>query len=95
MIYHILMNGFKEARAVYHEKFQKQVPNKTLKELNWDMVEHNTLLQQSQVLCEAVKKILESAIKKRTAASHVLDTMLSDESNINIFYILTRFYIAC
>ena len=28
-----LMNGFQKARAVYHEKFQKQVPNKTLKEL--------------------------------------------------------------
>ena len=58
-----LMNGLQNARAVYHEKFQKQVqvPNKTLKELNWDIVEHNTLLQQSQLLCESVKKTLDSA----------------------------------
>ena len=68
-----LMNGFHKARAVYHDKFQKQVPNKTLKELNWDVVEHNTLLQQSQLLCENVNMTLESAssdeLQETTAAT--------------------------
>lgn len=117
-----LMNGFQKARAVYHEKFQKQVPNKTLKELNWDIVEHNTLLQQSQLLCENVKDTLESAFpdeldestaanirklavksksylcdiykKRRTAASHVLVTMLSDERRAKKPYALPVRFIA-
>lgn len=116
------MNGFHKARAVYHEKFQKQVPNKTLKELNWDVVEHNTLLQQSQLLCETVNMTLESASsdelqettaatiqklavkikaylcdiykKRRTAASHVLVTMLSDERRTKKPYALPVQFIA-
>ena len=55
-----LMNGFQKARVVYHEKCQKQVPNKTLKELNWDIVEE-THLQQSQLLFETVNDTLKLA----------------------------------
>ncbi len=120
-----LMNGLTEARSIYKEKFAKNVPNKTLKELNWNIVEYNTLLQQAQQLKQvvtntlvlvtsneteekknartaAVKKVgskIKSYLsdvykKKRTAASHVLVTMLSEEKREKKPYALPVRYIS-
>ncbi|KAK3739432.1 hypothetical protein QZH41_015586 [Actinostola sp. cb2023] len=115
-----LMNGLEKARTTYHEKFLQKVPNQTLKELNWEIVEFNTLLQQNQMLqsriddicleddevkyegtsksiphlaTELTSYLSDSFRKKRTAASHVLVTMLSDEKRSKKPYALPVRYI--
>lgn len=107
-----LDSGYKEAVAVYTKKYNNpSTADEALKNANWDVVEYQTLLQQSQTLKQAyeaelshlnpavmtpqdlravkasvrglasdAKTYLRNIFKKRrTAATHVLVLMLSDE----------------
>ena len=122
-----LDSGFKEASEHFEKKFrQGNCPEETLKEANWEVIEFQTLLQQSQELKlkyedilpnlaqdgiggalnlmtltiknlgENTKKYLRNLFKKkRTAATHVMVTMLSDEKRSQKPYALPVQYIAC
>lgn len=107
-----LDSGYKEAVAVYTKKYNNpSTADEALKNANWDVVEYQTVLQQSQTLKQAyeaelshlnpavmtpqdlravkasvrglasdAKTYLRNIFKKRrTAATHVLVLMLSDE----------------
>lgn len=108
-----LESGFQDAVKEYKKKFNcVTTPEETLKNANWNVVEFQTLLQQSQRLRQEYQvqlgqlenmasatpqafRVVKSAIrdvsndakmylrnlfkKKRTAATHVLVLMLSDE----------------
>ena len=122
-----LDNGFKEASAHFEKKFQQaNCPEETLKEANWEVIEFQTLLQQSQQLKLKYEDILPNLAqdgnraalnliritvkdlagstqkylrnlykKKRTPATHVMVTMLSDERRSHKPYALPVQYIAC
>ena len=119
-----LSDGFKTAKKLFEEKVkQGNCPEATLKERNWEVVECQTLLQQSQQLAlnfqTAVSSISGSTItkpmrsnvntlashrsqylrnlykKKRTSATHVVVTMLSDERRSSKPYALPVRYIPC
>lgn len=107
-----LDSGYKEAVAVYTKKYNNpSTADEALKNANWDVVEYQTLLQQSQTLKQAYEaelshlnpavvtpqdlRAVKAAVrglasdaktylrnifkKRRTAATHVLVLMLSDE----------------
>ena len=117
-------NGFKEASEHFDKKFrQANCPEEVLKEANWEVIELQTLLQQSQELklkCEDIlpnlaqdriggvvrltirnlaentQKYLRNLFKKkRTAATHVMVTMLSDEKRSQKPYALPVQFITC
>lgn len=119
-----LSNGFKTAKKSFEEKVkQTNCPEATLKERNWEVVEYQTLLQQSQKLAldfqnvassisdTAITKLTRSSIetlashrtqyltnlykKKRTSATHVVVTMMSDEKRSTKPYALTVRFIPC
>ena len=112
-----LDSGFKEASEHFEE---------TLKEANWEVIEFQTLLQQSQELklkfedilsnlaqngnrgalnvirltikdlASSTQKYLRNLFKKkRTPATHVMVTMLSDEKRNHKPYALPVQYIPC
>lgn len=119
--------GFKEASEHFEKKFrQPNCPEETLKEANWEVIEFQTLLQQSQELKLQYEDILPNLAqdctrgalnlmrltiknlaantqkyfrnlfrKKKTAATHVMVTMLSDEKRSHKPYALPVQYIAC
>ena len=118
-----LDSGLEEASA-HFEKFQQvNCPEETLKEANWEVIEFQTLLQQSQELklkyedilpnlaqdgnrgslriavkdlAGSTQKYLRNLLKKkRTPATHVMVTMLSDEKRSQKPYALPVHYIAC
>ena len=119
-----LNSGFEAAQKHFEEKMSKgNCPEATLKESSWEVVEYQTLLQQSQQFAtdfqHALSTIASSTInqvmkvkiddlaskrsqylrnlykKKRTGATHVVVTMLSDEKRANKPYALHVRYIPC
>ncbi len=75
-----LLNGFKTAKKSFEEKAkQPNCPEATLKERNWEVVEYQTLLQQSQKLALDFQNVASSmpatAITKLTRSS--LETLAS------------------
>lgn len=122
-----LDSGFKEASQHFEKKFrQPNCPEETLKEANWEVIEFQTLLQQSQELklkfedilpnlaqngnrgalnvirltikdlASSTQKYLRNLFKKkRTPATHVMVTMLSDEKRNHKPYALPVQYIPC
>lgn len=119
-----LNNGFKTSKVHFEEKIkQANCPEATLKDTNWDVVEYQTLLQQSQKLAldfenslssisgTNISKATRSTVntlashcsqylrnyykKKRTSASHVVVTMMSDERRSTKPYALPVRYIPC
>ena len=111
--------------ADHFEKKSRQAncPQETLKEANWEVVEYQILLQQSQELHQEFENLLTSLAdmtqaaaiiptihnlatssivylrsifkKKRTAATHVLVLMLSDERRAKKPYALPVRYVPC
>lgn len=58
-----LEEGFKHASETFQKKFnQANCPEETLKESNWDVVEFQTLLQQSQQLKFKFEEVLSSLV---------------------------------
>ena len=119
-----LDKGFKEAADHFEKKSrQANCPEETLKEANWEVVEYQILLQQSQELHQDFENALASLAdmtqadailptvhslatssfvylrsifkKKRTAATHVLVLMLSDERRAKKPYALPVRYVPC
>ena len=124
-----LDKGLKEASDHFHKKFQQaNCPEETLKEASWEVIEFQTLLQQSQELKSMFEDVLPSLDpnrdagrgalnllritvkdlasstqkylrnvfkKKRTPASHVMVTMLSDEKRDHKPYALPVQYLPC
>ena len=122
-----LDSGFKEASKYFEKKFrQPNCPEETLKHANWEVIEFQTLLQQSQELkfkyedilpnlaqdgnrgalnlirltikdlATSTQKYLRNLFKKkRTPATHVMVTMLSDEKRNHKPYALPVQYIPC
>jgi len=124
-----LDKGLKEASDHFHKKFQQaNCPEETLKEASWEVIEFQTLLQQSQELKSRFEDVLPSLDpnrdagrgalnllritvkdlasstqkylrnvfkKKRTPASHVMVTMLSDEKRDHKPYALPVQYLPC
>lgn len=124
-----LDEGLKEASAHFEKKFQQaNCPEEMLKEASWEVVEFQTLLQQSQELkskfedilanlnpnrdadrgalnllritvndlAASAQKYLRNVFKKkRTPASHVMVTMLSDEKRSRKPYALPVQYVPC
>ena len=125
-----LDNGLKDASAHFEKKFsQANCPEETLKEASWEVIEYQTLLQQSQELKAKFEDILPNLApgrnpsrpgalnmlritikdlaassqkflrnlfkKKRTPATHVMVTMLSDEKRNHKPYALPVQYIPC
>lgn len=124
-----LDKGLKDASDHFHKKFQQaNCPEETLKEASWEVIEFQTLLQQSQELksrfenalpsldpnreagrgalnllritvkdlASSSQKYLRNVFKKkRTPASHVMVTMLSDEKRDHKPYVLPVQYIPC
>ncbi|KAK3716248.1 hypothetical protein QZH41_018049, partial [Actinostola sp. cb2023] len=117
--------GLEEARKVFQEKFKKHgTSEETLKNLNWEVIEYQTLLEQNQELkpeyeellshlgpsansnmqvlgvCltnlhpEITKYLRNLFKKKRSPATHVLVTMISDERRNRKPYALPVRYIA-
>ena len=107
-----LDEGFKQAVEDYRKKFDNRTtPEENLKNINWNVVEFQTLLQQAQLLkgsyeeqlsyldpavfeprhIQAIRTLLKRLgkemkcylrnlyKKKRTAVTHILVLMLSDE----------------
>ena len=124
-----LDNGLKEASDHFEKKFQQaNCPEATLKEASWEVIEFQTLLQQSQELkskfedalpnldpnanthrgalnllritikdlAVSAQKYLRNLFKKkRTPATHVMVTMLSDEKRNYKPYALPVQYLPC
>lgn len=119
-----LDKGFNEAADHFEKKSrQANCPEETLKEANWEVVEYQILLQQSQELhgdfenalasladmtqADAILPTVHSLAtssfvylrsifkKKRTAATHVLVLMLSDERRAKKPYALPVRYVPC
>lgn len=119
-----LNKGFQGASTHFEKKSrQANCPEETLKEANWEVVEYQTLLQQSQELHLELENALAGIAdvnraqyilpvihnltassflylrnlfkKKRTAATHVLVLMLSDEKRSKKPYALPVRYVPC
>ena len=125
-----LDKGLKEASEHFEKKFQQaNCPEETLKEASWEVIEYQTVLQQSQEmkakfedalagldptrdtvrgatfnllklsikgLADSMQKYLRNLFKKkRTPASHVMVTMLSDEKRNHKPYALPVQFVPC
>ena len=119
-----LDKGFQEASNHFEKKTrQANCPEETLKAANWEVVEFQILLQQSQELHHDLENALATIAdatqakyvlpsvhnlaassfiylrnlfkKKRTAATHVLVLMLSDEKRSKKPYALPVRYVPC
>lgn len=119
-----LSEGFQVASNHFEKKTkQANCPEETLKDANWEVVEFQTLLQQSQELHQEMENALANIAdvnqaervlpvvhdlaassflylrnifkKKRTAATHVLVLMLSDEKRLKKPYALPVRYVPC
>ena len=116
--------GFKESQVYFDAKLkQSNCPESVLKDASWNVIEYQTLLQQSQKFVEdfehmvtlvsvnEVSKATRCHIenlsaqymiflknyykKKRTSATHVVVSMLSDERRSAKPYALPVRYVAC
>ena len=119
-----LSQGFTKSQVHFETKVnQANCPEYVLKDASWEVVEYQTLLQQSQKLAmdfegmlalvsgENITKAIRCHVhriasqcitflknyfkKKRTSASHVVVSMLSDERRSVKPYALPVRYVAC
>ena len=71
-----LDKGLKDASDHFHKKFQQaNCPKETLKEASWEVIEFQTLLQQSQELKSRFENALPSLHPNREAGRGVLNLL--------------------
>ena len=87
-----LSTGLRSSKALYEKKFSNpSTPAETLKQLNWEMVEYNTLLSQAQALQQFLDKQLSVLKANNNHSKHQVFNNLAEEKNTLITFLRNLF----